>query len=273
MHERQVLAAELIGTFVFMLAGPGVLVLGAPTLGAATQLTVALGVGAAVAAVIASVCRVSGGHLNPVVSLAMLLAGRIQARTLPSYLVGQLVGATLGGLTIWTIANNASDSSPLGRTWDGAGDTNFATNLWTNDFMGFWPMVIAEVLFTALLVSVYLTVTGKGSTTITSGGAVSVGSTLGVLYLLSIPIDNASLNPVRSASMALFAGSESLEQLWAFVVFPLLGALFGVIVHRMMLVTAPEAAAVGSPSAVPVSNSVRDATARATASVQDAVDD
>ena len=102
----------------------------------------------------------------------MFLAGRIQARTLPSYLVGQVVGATLGGLTIWTIANNASDSSPLGRTWDGAGDTNFATNLWTNDFMGFWPMVIAEVLFTALLVYVYLTVTPKGSTTLTSGGSV-----------------------------------------------------------------------------------------------------
>ena len=272
MHERQVLTAELIGTFVFMLAGPGILVLGAPTLGDATQLTVALAVGAAVAAVIASVCRVSGGHLNPVVSLAMLLAGRIQPRTLPSYLVGQVVGATLGGLTIWTIANNASDSSPLGRTWDGAGDTNFATNLWTNDFMGFWPMVIAEVLFTALLVYVYLTVTGKDSRA-TPAGAISIGSVLGVLYLLSIPIDNASLNPVRSAAMALFAGSESLEQLWAFVVFPLLGALVGVIIYRMMLVGAPEAAPLGTPPAMPVSNSVRDAAARATASVQDAVDD
>lgn len=262
----RVFTAELFGTFILMLGGPGLAVLAAPSLGDTARLAVALGFGFALLVVMYSIGPISGGHVNPAVTVGMLIAGRIDARAVPTYVVGQIVGAILGGLTIWTIAHNASDMSALGRNWDGAGDSNFATNRWTGEFMGFWPMVIAEVVFTAILVFAMLSTTHKRFSAAAAG--VQVGAVLTLIHLVSIPIDNTSVNPVRSFGMALFAGGDSLEQLWAFVIFPLVGALLGSVLWSFLSEDGEPAPSPGTPERPP---SVREAAARATASVKEAI--
>ena len=129
--------------------------------------------------------------------------------------------------------------------------------------MGFWPMVVAEVVLTALLIIVVLSTTDKGYSP--SAVGLHVGAALTLIHLISIPIDNTSVNPVRSLGMAIFAGGDSLAQLWAFIIFPMLGALLGAMVW---------AAIPGAPDddgASPAS--VRAAAARATAQVRAAADD
>lgn len=270
MREIRILVAELAGTFILMLGGPGVAVLGATpgSFGDAGTLVVALGFGFALLVIVYTVGPISGAHVNPAVTFALAVLGRVPGRTVPSYLIGQIVGAVLGGLTIWVIAEQASAASPLGRSWTGVGDSNFATNLWTGEFMGFWPMVIAEVVLTAVLVLAVLSTTSAKHVTPGAVG-LQLGAVLTLIHLISIPIDNTSVNPVRSFGMALFAGGESLEQLWAFLVFPTVGALLGAGLWSVL----GDAPTSDDGPASSTRASVRAAAARATASIQDAVDE
>ncbi len=268
MRETRILAAELVGTYLLMLGGPGLAVLAAipGAFGDAGVLAVSLGFGLSLTAIAYAIGPISGGHVNPAVTLGLALRGEVPARSIPSYVIGQVVGAVLGALTIWAIASTASSSSSLGQTWEGATDSNFATNLWTGDFMGFWPMVIAEVAFTAILVFVVCSTTARGYSAAAVG--VHVGVTLTVIHLVSIPIDNTSVNPARSLGMAVFAGGDSLEQLWAFIVFPLLGGVVGAMVWSIV---SAEGSADGDADRS--TSSARAAAARATASINEALDD
>ncbi len=265
MRETRILVAELIGTFILMLGGPGLAVLAAipGAFGDAGILAVALGFGLSLAVIAHTVGPVSGGHVNPAVTIGLALKGKVSIREIPVYLIAQTVGAVLGGLTIWAIATTSSNSSVLGQGWDGVTDTNFATNLWTGDFMGFWPMVIAEIAFTALLVFVVLSTTASGYNPASVG--LHVGATLALIHLVSIPIDNTSVNPARSFGMAVFAGGDSLEQLWAFIVFPLIGAVLGAVLWGVL--GESDAASDGSAA-----SSARAAAARATASINEALE-
>ncbi len=264
----RILGAELFGTFLLMLGGPGVAVLAAipGSFGDAGVLAVSLGFGFSLLVIAYSIGPISGGHVNPAVTLAMLVQRRIEARAVPSYLIGQVVGAVLGGLVIWTIATNASEASAVGRTWDGATDTNFATNLWSGEFMGFWPMVIAEITFTAILVFAVLSTTSRSYASPASVG-LHLGIVLALIHMVSIPIDNTSVNPARSFGMAIFAGGDSLEQLWAFVVFPLVGAMVGTLLWVLLSDPGDAGERVSSQS------SVQAAAARATESVRRAVEE
>ncbi|NNK91207.1 MAG: hypothetical protein HKO87_02140, partial [Acidimicrobiia bacterium] len=199
---------------------------------------------------------------------ALAVLKRIPGRVVPAYFVGQVVGAVLGGLTIWAIAERASTASALGRSWTGVGDTNFATNRWTGEFMGFWPMVIVEVVLTAILVLAVLSTTSAKHP---SPGAIGLqlGTVLALIHLVAVPVDNGSVNPVRSMGMAVIAGGESLEQLWGFVAFPAVGALLGAALWSVIGDPPPDV----DERAMSARASVRAAAARATASIQDAVDE
>lgn len=267
MRELRILLAELIGTFLLMLGGPGVAVLAAipGSFGDAGVLAVALGFGFALLVIAYSVGPISGGHVNPAVTLGLLLLRKVEPKAVPSYLIGQVFGSVLGALTIWAIAHNASDASALGQGWNGATGSNFATNMWTGQFMGFWPMVIAEVILTAVLVFVVLSTTNREYASPGSVG-LHVGITLTLIHLISIPIDNTSVNPVRSLGMAVFAGGDSLEQLWAFIVFPLLGAVLGAAAWVALTDDRP------GEDVQAEQRSGREAAARATAKIQEALD-
>ena len=109
-----------------------------------------------------------------------------------------------------------------------------ASNTWSGEHAGFWAMVLAEVVLTAVFVAVVLVVSTRRFPS--AIGGIVAGLTLTLVHLVSIPVDNTSVNPARSLATALFADREShaLEELWAFFVFPMLGALVGVVLFLML---------------------------------------
>ncbi len=220
MRNTKILTAEAVGTFILMLGGPGTAVLAGDRV---DTLGVALGFGLALLVAAYAIGPISGCHINPAVTVGLALTRKIEAARVPSYIVGQLLGAAAGGFTIWAIRKGAFDS------FDANPDT-FATNLWgeNHGFYNFGAMAATEIILTALLVLVVLTTTRKGFPTASIG--LTVGLTLTLIHLISIPVDNTSVNPARSFGMAIFAGGDAIEQLWAFILFPVIGAAIGVLV-------------------------------------------
>ncbi len=215
----RILIAELLGTCVLMLLGPGSAILAADAIGV---LGVALAFGFALLIMAYAIGPVSGCHINPAVTVGLLLARRIESAKVLYYLAGQAVGALLGGLIIFVIANGRDDFDAT---------NNFAANGWGDHSPGlynFGAMLIVEIVFTALLVYVVLTTTTKAFSV--GFGGLAAGITLAVIHLATIPVDNTSVNPARSLGAAIFAGGDALGQLWAFIVFPVVGAVVGVVV-------------------------------------------
>jgi aquaporin Z len=170
---------------------------------------------------------VSGCHVNPAVTLAMFLARKIDGAHAVFAVLGQLVGGIGGAAIVYGIASGRDDFER----------GQFAANLWTapgGKYFGLGSTIVVEIVFTALLVLVVL-----ASTTRTFPRAMNglvAGLTLTLIYLVTIPVDNGAVNPVRSLATALFAdtSTDALQQLWAFIVFPLLGAVVGVMLFLML---------------------------------------
>jgi len=220
VRNAKLFAAEMIGTLILMLGGPGTAVLVPGFDGKLTM--VSLGFGFALLIAAYAVGPISGCHINPAVTLGMAVMRKIEMALVPVYWVAQLAGAVLGGLIIWIIANGQAggfDASPA----------TFATNQWgeENGFFNFGAMAVTEIVLTAVLMFVVLSTTSKKFSA--SMGGVAVGITLAMIHFISIPVDNTSVNPARSLGMAVFAGGDAVTQLWAFIVFPLLGAIVGVL--------------------------------------------
>ncbi len=217
-NNGRILAAELVGTTVLMLGGPGTAIIATGEGGVGT-LGVALGFGFSLLIMAYVIGPVSGCHINPAVTLGLFLAKKINGMHAVFAVVGQIIGAALGGLIIYGIISGKDQ--PRGQ---------FAANLWSGQYYGLGATIVAEVVLTAILVLVVLSTTGKKFPT--GLGGVTAGLTLTLIHLISIPIDNTSVNPARSFGAALFADTqfEALQQLWAFIVFPLIGAVVGVVI-------------------------------------------
>jgi aquaporin Z len=222
----RILVAEAIGTFVLVIGGPGTAVLA--TGGFATSvnvgvLGVSLAFGLSLLAMAYAIGNISGCHINPAVTFGMWMMRKTPGREVPLYWIGQMAGGVLGGTAIWLIASGAPggfDPTPA----------NFAVNGWSSLSPGgfeFSAMVVTELIMTAVLLFVVLSTTHRKFTP--AAGGLAVGLTLTLIHLISIPVDNTSVNPARSVAMAIFAGGAAIEQLWAFVVFPLLGAGLGAL--------------------------------------------
>ena len=217
MRDVRILVAELFGTMILIMGGPGSAILAADKIHVAGVAT-AFGLSLLVAAY--TIGPISGCHINPAVTLAMWLTRKVPTRTLPAYLIGQLVGAFAGAAVIFAIANGIDGFSAK---------DNFAGNAWgaKNGFYPVGSMIVVEIVFTAMLVFVVLSTTTKKFTA--SQGGLVAGLTLTLIHLITIPVDNTSVNPVRSLSTAVFQRGDALEQIWAFIVFPLVGAIVGVL--------------------------------------------
>jgi aquaporin Z len=234
-NNGRILAAELVGTLVLMLGGPGVAIL-LPALGllpdgdASTGagllkiLIIALGFGFSLLIMCYVIGPISGCHINPAVTLGMLLARRVDMTQAVYSWIGQVVGAISGAAIIFGIAS--------GR--DGFRRGQFAANLWSGKYYGLGSAIVVEVILTGLLVMVVLFATTKKFAP--GMGGLVIGLTLTLIHLISIPVDNTSVNPARSLATALFADShtEALQQLWAFIVFPMIGAVVGVVIWLML---------------------------------------
>jgi aquaporin Z len=207
--------AEAFGTCVLMLIGPGSAILAADRI---TVLGVALAFGVALAIMAYAIGGISGCHINPAVTVGLVLAKKVKTALLPFYIGGQVVGALVGGLILWIV----TEQGDLDQT------RVFASNGWGDTIgspFGLGSTAIVEIVFTALLIFVVLTTTQKGFTP--GMGGLTAGLTLAGIHLATIPVDNTSVNPARSLGAAVFGGSDHLTQIWAFIVFPLIGAAVG----------------------------------------------
>jgi aquaporin Z len=216
-----IVAAEFVGTAILVMLGPGAAIL-APDLG---QVGVALSFGFALLILAYVIGPISGCHVNPAVTLGMLLAKKIRPRQAAYAWGAQVVGGIFGAAVIYGIAS--------GR--DGWQRGGFASNGWDRDgFSGLGAAIIVEIVFTALLVYVVLSTTTRRFAP--GFGGLTAGITLAVIHLVTIPVDNTSVNPARSLATAIFADTSpsALGQLWVFIIFPLVGSVVGVFVWLLV---------------------------------------
>jgi aquaporin Z len=217
----RILVAEMFGTMLLMLGGPGSAVLAGSEIGF-HGIALAFGLSLLVAAY--AIGPISGCHINPAVTLGMVLTKKTEVKALPAYVIGQVVGCILGAGIIWAIAQ--------GKPGFDASATGFATNGWGSrspEGFNFGAMMLVELVFTALLVFVVIAISSRDITRVIGG--VVAGLTLTLIHLATIPVDNTSVNPVRSLGMVVWSGSGGAwKQLWAFIVFPLVGAFLAVLV-------------------------------------------
>lgn len=205
------LLSEFIGTFVLVLFGCGAAILAGPYIG---SLGIALAFGLAVLVMAYAVGPISGGHFNPAVTLGLAMAKRFEWKDASRYIVAQIVGASMAGLAIYSIVTGY-----VGFAGDVGG---FAANTYSAFSMP--AAFLTEFIMTFVFLIVILGVTSKEANNAFAG--LSIGLTLAVIHLVSIPVTNTSVNPARSISTALFSTDPAaLSQLWLFIVAPIAGAL------------------------------------------------
>jgi len=225
------LAAEFFGTFwlVFGGCGAALYAAGFPTVGIGF-IGVAFAFGLTVLTMAYAVGPISGGHFNPAVSLGLAVAGRFQWAHLIGYWIAQIVGGLVAAVLLYLIASGKTGFAI------GAGPGAFATNGYDALSPGGYSLVaafVAEVVLTAAFLMVILGSTSKAAA---AGFApLAIGLCLTLIHLISIPIDNTSVNPARSLAMAVFAGAGPLSQLWLFIVAPLIGGALGAVLWRYLL--------------------------------------
>ena len=217
--------AEAVGTFVLVFTGIGTAVLAGDRVGA---IGVAAAFGLALLAMVYAVGPISGCHLNPVVTLGLVLAGKFERRQAPGYIAAQIVGAIVAAGMVLVVAKGAPGGYDAAAA--GLGSNGFEAH--SPGGYRWWAVFIAETLLTAVLV---LTILGATDLKAPVGFAgVAIGLALTLVHLVAIPISNASINPARSIGPAVFAGGWALSQLWLFVLAPLVGACVAAAVYRLI---------------------------------------
>lgn len=227
------LAAEFLDTGVLVFGGCGAAIFSAKVVGSNTInrgtwfLGVALAFGLTVLAMVNAVGHISGGHFNPAVTLGAALAGRVEWKAVPAYIVTQVVGASVGGLALFAIASGKHGFDPV--------SSGFATNCYADrspDGYSMLAALLAEIIQTAVFLYVIL-----GSTDVRAPrgfAGIPIGLTLTLIHLVSIPITNTSVNPARSLGVAWFAGPDALGQVWLFIAAPLFGAAIAGLTYPLL---------------------------------------
>lgn len=227
----QKLLAEALGTAILVLFGCGAAVIAGADGTTGIGLTgIALSFGIAIVAAAYGLGAISGAHLNPAVSLGVMLAGRMGAGEFLGYVVAQVVGAVIGAAVLYLIASGSAG-------WSGG----MGANGYGPGYLGEYSLTSAlvfEVVMTFLFVTVILGVTGPGGAPGFAG--LAIGLTLTAIHLVGIKVTGVSVNPARSIGPALFAGGSALAQLWVFILAPLVGGALAGLVNAMGLTRAAE---------------------------------
>lgn len=218
--------AELIGTFWLVLGGCGsaVLAAGIPDLGLG-YLGVSLAFGLTVVTMAYAIGHISGCHLNPAVSVGLVMGGRFSAKDLPFYVVAQVLGAILAATVIYVIASGQAGFTIGGFAANGYGELS-------PHKYSFQAALVSEVVMTAVFLFIIMGATDKRAP---AGLApLAIGLTLTLIHMISIPVTNTSVNPARSTSQALFAGGAYIDQLWLFWLAPIFGGIIGALVYNLI---------------------------------------
>lgn len=207
--------SEFIGTFVLVLVGCGVAVVTG-----ANIVATSLAFGLVIIAMAYSIGNVSGCHVNPAVSLAMLLTGKMSIKDFIFYLISQFLGAIAGALVLGIILDS----------FKALGANGFGANMGAQNM---WIAILVEILLTFIFIIAILGVTSKNEYKNISG--IVIGLTLTLVHLLGIYFTGTSVNPARSFGPALIMGGNALEQVWVFLIAPLIGALLASIIYKFVL--------------------------------------
>lgn len=204
--------AELLGTFILVFIGTGSIVT-ALSIGKGLTvpgiLLIGLTFGLTLAVIIYAFGKISGAHVNPAVSIAAVIAGKLKARHLIPYIIMQFIGATLASFFIVII---------VGASF-GIGENTIGS-------FGLLSALVTETVLTALFVIVILRTAENDSENM----ALAIGFFLAVSHLFAIPVSGSSLNPARSFGPAIVIGGNALNQLWVYFLGPIIGAIFGALI-------------------------------------------
>lgn len=219
--------AEFLGTFWLVFGGCGSAVLAAafPEVGIGL-LGVSAAFGLTVLTMAYSIGHISGCHLNPAVSIGLVVGGRFPARELPVYLVAQVLGGIAGAGVLYLIASGQDGFSLAG---------GFAANGFGEHSPGRYSMVsafVAEVVLTFVFLFIIHGATDKRAPV--GFAPIAIGLALTLIHLIGIPVTNLSVNPARSTGPAVFVGGWALAQLWLFWLAPILGGALGGFAYRTL---------------------------------------
>jgi aquaporin Z len=220
--------AELIGTFSLVLFGCGSAVIagisqtGPSGIG---LLGIAIAFGFAVVAMAYAIGGISGCHVNPAVTIGILTAGKMSVKDAVGYIISQCIGAILGAFVLYLILKGKPGWQP--------GEWAYGSNGWGEGYLGAYNTTSAfliETVMTFLFIFVILGTTSRFGNGVMAG--LAIGVTLMLIHLVTIPVTGTSVNPARSLGPALFAGGKALEQLWLFIVAPIIGAIIAALVWK-----------------------------------------
>lgn len=208
--------AEFIGTFVlvFFACGTAAVVGCSAALGTGYLLT-ALAFGLVIVAMAYSIGNVSGCHINPAVSIAMLVSGKLSVKDFIAYVIAQFAGATVGAAALMAFVGKES----------GLG----ANGLYDGDVL---KSILIEVILTFVFVIAILGVTSKKENGAVAG--IVIGLSLTLVHILGISFTGTSVNPARSFGPALFVGGDALSDVWVFIVAPLVGGILAALVYKFL---------------------------------------
>lgn len=222
--------AELVGTFVLVFGGVGAAVLAGQHIG---FVGIALAFGLAQLIMVYVVGPVSGCHINPAVTFGVFLSRKIGGKDAIFYVIAQIVGAIIAAACVLAIAHGM----PGGYSAHVSGLASDGYGLHSPGHYSMAAGFVAEIILTMLFV---LTVLGSTDVKAPAGFAgVAIGLALTLDHLVGIPITNTSVNPARSIGPAIFAGGWAIDQLWLFIVAPLIGGAIAAILYAAVR-TRPE---------------------------------
>ncbi len=221
--------AELIGTMVLVLMGCGAAVIsGANGTTGVGILGIAFAFGLSVVAMAYAIGHISGCHINPAISIGMVLCGRMKASEAFYYIVAQIIGAILGAGILYFIATGKADYTIT----NGLGQNGYADH--SPQLYNLTAGFVAELVFTFIFL---LVIFGSTSTKNIHGGfaGLVIGLSLVLIHIVGIPVTGVSVNPARSIGPAVFVGGAAISQLWLFILAPLLGAALAAFVWKFVL--------------------------------------
>jgi|SRR5690606_23317649 len=220
------LVAEFIGTLWLVLGGCGSAVLAAayPELGIGF-VGVAIAFGLTVVTMAYAIGHISGCHLNPAVSIGLWIGDRFDKKELLPYIVAQVMGGIAGAGILYIIATGKAGFEIGGFAANGYGEHSPGG-------YSLFAALVTEMVMTFMFLIIILGATHSKAAKGFAGLAIGLGLTL--IHLISIPVTNTSVNPARSISQALFAQGWAIEQLWLFIVAPIVGAILAGFVYKMI---------------------------------------
>ena len=220
MNSLKKYIAEFIGTAVLVIFGCGTaMTVGCDAASGSGYLLTALAFGLVIVAMAYSIGNVSGCHINPAVSIGMLVAGKISVKDFIGYVISQFIGATAGALFLKVLFDMTPVVDQTGA---------YGSNALSGGHVGM--SFVIEVVLTFVFVFTILGVTSKKENDAVSG--IVIGLTLTLVHILGIGFTGTSVNPARSFGPALVAGGSALAELPVFIIAPLVGGALAALVFK-----------------------------------------